>query len=83
MSTTKDLGHELCSAAMDGEMKLCEELITQGADVKFKDEEGNTPLHLAALYGKEKTCLLLAKNKSNLNSIDNLGHAPLHMAYLG
>lgn len=45
-----------------------------------KDDDGQTPLHLAARRGKTETCLVLIDNGANLNAEDNWGETPLHFA---
>ena len=45
-----------------------------------KDEDGFTPLHLAAANGYKDMAELLLANKAEVNSKDNAGGTPLHQA---
>ena len=52
-------------------------LIAKGADVKAKDEDGNTPLHIA--NNKDVASLLIAKG-ADVNALDKYDNTPLHTA---
>jgi ankyrin repeat protein len=54
--------------------------MAQGANLRAKDEGGNTPLHLAAMYGHEKIVERLAAQKADLQEVNNDGLSPLAMA---
>ena len=50
------------------------------ADVNAKDENGNTPLHIAAEKGHENMAELLLANNAEINAKDNNGRTPLAWA---
>lgn len=57
------------------------QLISQGANVNFPDEElGDRPLHRAAMEGHAETARALIELGADVNGADNLGHRPLHWA---
>ena len=52
-----------------------------GANVNFVDNEGFTPLHMAALYGHlEVVTVLLGADGINVNAVDNRGSTALQIA---
>lgn len=55
-------------------------ILTNGSDVNFKDQEGETPLHLAASYGYKKLAAKLIEKSANINAQCNEGWTPLHQA---
>jgi ankyrin repeat protein len=69
------------SGAMSGtETTIALLLIRKGADVHAKNEDGATPLHLAAeAGGREVVNALLAKGAEV--TIDNYGNHPLHRCF--
>jgi ankyrin repeat protein len=76
-----------------GQKEVVELLITNGADVRVADSDGDTPLHIAAtgfkwaLYGSEsaiedhkEVVKLLIANGADVNAKDEQGKTPLHNA---
>ncbi|CAI9715102.1 Serine/threonine-protein kinase endoribonuclease IRE2 [Octopus vulgaris] len=55
-------------------------LITNGADISIRDDQGKTLLHLAVEVQWEKCVLLLINNGASVNSCDNEGKIPLMLA---
>lgn len=50
--------------------------------VKYKDEQGLTPLHIAAFYGHPLIIELLLQYGSDINALDNFSRTPAHYAAL-
>ncbi|XP_022163100.1 ankyrin repeat domain-containing protein 27-like [Myzus persicae] len=70
--------HPLCEC--DSCMK--EVLKEPAVCVKYKDEQGLTPLHVAAFYGYPLIIELLLKYGSDINALDNFSLTPAHYAAL-
>lgn len=51
-------------------------------DVKQKNSEGSSPLHVAAEVGSPTSCLHLLKAGAEINDTDMFGRTPLHLACL-
>src|SRR5262245_11867644 len=68
-------------AARAGQAKAAELLIAKGADLKAKDREGYTPLHVVAGYeGKAEIAEVLLANGADPNEKSRGGITPLHAA---
>lgn len=52
------------------------------SDINVTDNEGNTPLHLAAAKGLRKSVRYLLTKKANANVLNNLRWAPVHVAIM-
>jgi ankyrin repeat protein len=50
-------------------------LINHGADIGFKDANGDSPLHMAVEAGSTELIALLAKNGANLNQVNSIVRA--------
>lgn len=50
--------------------------------VRYKDEQGLTPLHIAAFYGYPLIIELLLEYGSDINALDNFSRTPAHYAAL-
>ena len=55
-------------------------LVENSAEISFKTENGETPLHYAALYGHLSVVHYLVKQKADINAQDKDGWTPLHFA---
>ncbi|KAL7957456.1 ankyrin repeat-containing domain protein [Trichoderma compactum] len=66
--------HAAC-AMIDGNATI-QRLIGLGAGIDETDEEGKTPLHIAALYGKPANLKLLISNGANMEARDSRGRTP-------
>ncbi|KAJ8025370.1 Tankyrase-1 [Holothuria leucospilota] len=60
--------------------QVVELLIRKGANLVDKNNEGSTPLHLAAAKGYLPIMDVLLKSGAKVDSTDNLGQTPLHRA---
>ncbi len=71
----------LHEAARDGDFDMVESLINQGADLEQLNQDGWTPLSLAASRGHLETVWLLLERGANLeHQVKHHGWAPLSMA---
>lgn len=71
---------QIIDAAADGQGPRLRTLLSQGAEVDYKDRHGMTALHHAALYGYEDSVEELITRGWNVNHFsDKFGH-PLHIA---
>lgn len=59
---------------------IAELLISNGADVNVRDNNGETPLHSASRYSNKNLAELLIKEGSSVNARDNKGRTPLFFA---
>jgi ankyrin repeat protein len=72
---------EIHEAVHENNVSKVKKLITENPDLVFsKDDDGFTPLHLAAANGYKEMAELLLASKSDVNSRDNAGSTPLHQA---
>ena len=69
------LNLELLFAVIDGNKKAINRLIRDGADVKIRDNFGNTLLHYAR---NSQVTKALIEAEVNVNDKNNLGNTPLH-----
>jgi len=59
---------------------FCDLLILHNADVNSKDNNGDTPLHIASLRANKNMVTVLLDNKADMNATNNSGETILHYA---
>ncbi|XP_044464307.1 potassium channel AKT1-like isoform X3 [Mangifera indica] len=77
-----DLPLSLCFAALRADDLLLHQLLKRGLDPNESDNNGRTPLHIAASKGSENCVLLLLDYGANPNCRDAEGNVPLWEAML-
>ena len=75
-----NVANSLHDAAYDGQKKIAELLIIEGANVNAKNEDGRTPLHLAAGMGRKEIVKLLIAKEADVNTKGRGGDTPLDEA---
>ncbi|KAI6654809.1 Notch [Oopsacas minuta] len=65
---------------LNSEMLSVEDLLRLGADVNLPNDQGATPLHLAAMYSRSDVAGLLIVSGAHINPQDRQGRTPLHTA---
>ncbi|XP_060082671.1 poly [ADP-ribose] polymerase tankyrase-1-like [Ylistrum balloti] len=73
----------LMKAIVNFKFAAADYLIREGADVSISDENGTTPLHVAASYGNLELVRNLLENRANKNAQDQRGRTPMYFAILG
>ncbi len=69
-------------ASLLGEKRILEELLSQGADPRARDPEGNTALHRAASKGQLEIARMLLAKGTPLNARNAKGETALYLAAL-
>ena len=68
-------------AAWNDDVECIEDAIRRGCDVNVENEDGETPLHLAACHSALSVVKLLLRNEAEVNSKRSYdGRTPLHQA---
>ncbi len=70
----------LHEAAEYGNFKLARKLIAHGASARYRDQQGRTPLQLAAIEGFSDTVLALMNSDFNVNDADQQRRTIAHWA---
>ncbi|XP_065169946.1 caspase Dronc-like [Atheta coriaria] len=70
----------LMDACFKGDFQRVPDLLKSGADVNYRNHEGQSPLHFAANNGNLGICLLLLQKGANINAKSNDGGTPLQSA---
>lgn len=71
-----------CAAARDGDLELLQRLQNSGADLRWADVDGRTPLHLAAAEGHHPVVAWLLTQGADPSARDRRGTTPLDEAEL-
>ena len=66
-------------AALMGQTAAAELLLEHGADIKGRNRDDNTALHLAVFLGRAETVELLLKNGADVNAKNDDGATPVDM----
>ena len=81
MWSTAAMCQQIHKAVKDNDLPEVRQLLKNDPDLVFaKDENGFTPLHLAAANGYKDMVDFLLTTKADVNARDNSGSAPLHQA---
>lgn len=81
MWSTPAMCQQIHKAVKDNNLPEVRQLLKNDPDlVLTKDENGFTPLHLAAANGHRDMVDLLLTTKADVNAKDNSGSTPLHQA---
>ena len=64
-----------------GDVKATKDLITKGAEINSKDNQGLTPLHIAVRRGHLELVKFLLSANADINLKDNRGWTPLHAIF--
>jgi len=70
----------LSEAVKDGNFERVKSFITEGSDVNVSNENGLSPLHMAAYKGHKDIAELLILSGANVNAGDKRDTTPLHLA---
>jgi ankyrin repeat protein len=76
-STDKHGCTPLFQAAIFGNKKVAEALLSSKAQVNVRNADANTPLLEAAWFGNKDVVVLLLANKAEVNVRNNRGRTPL------
>jgi ankyrin repeat protein len=75
-----ELQKKLHKAVVDGNVKAIRNYVKMGADVNSPDEDGWTPVLIAAQYGHVHVIRALAEHGADLNTPNNDGTTPVYIA---
>ena len=70
----------LFKAAQYNHVGIAKKLIAHGAEVNYKDIEGDTPLHLAAFYDAKDTADVLIQGGAKIHNKNSWKNTPLDIA---
>ncbi|UCF20112.1 MAG: ankyrin repeat domain-containing protein, partial [Gemmatimonadota bacterium] len=74
-------GQSLFEAVQQGDADKVRELLAADAGLAVqRDEQGRTPLHVAAGYGRVEACKALVEAGADVNAADEDDETPLHLA---
>ncbi len=73
-------GQALLQATEAGDLAQMQVLLKQGADVRARNAQGWTPLHIAAAGGDPAVVRLLLQHGAEVNAQSNVGITPLDNA---
>lgn len=67
-------------SARTGEKDMAGAILTAGAHIDVKSDNGNTPLHLSASYGHYRVTRFFLRKGADINVQNQKGETPLHLA---
>jgi len=77
---TQELIKEMNKELHNIDMSKVQDLIERGADVRAKDNRGETPLHFASWYNSIEIAKFLIERGADVRAKNNGGRTPLHWA---
>ncbi|EAX93842.1 ankyrin repeat protein, putative [Trichomonas vaginalis G3] len=80
LDQTHNIDNGLAYSPLFNNVKLCQYLISHGADVNAKDQNGRTVLHSATWFNKKEIAELLILNGADINAKYYDEETPLHKA---
>jgi ankyrin repeat protein len=73
----------MLAACMQGDIKEIERVLMAGCSMQDADQDGRTPLHLAASEGQVQAVMFCLKKGADVNALDRFGNTPLSAARRG
>ena len=80
LPTIKAPNISIHEAAKTGNIEAVKQHLAAGTDVNAKNDDGTTPLRLAAFYGHMEIVELLIEKGADVNAKEEDGFTPLHYA---
>ena len=80
MPRSSNLTHDLFEAVRQDDRRRVDDLLQQGANIESTEEEGTTPLQLAAGLGLAEMAKHLVARGANINAVNDRGGTVLFLA---
>ena len=74
------LNKKLWNAVRNEDVDLVLDCLHKGADLHYEDDDGRTPLHLAAETGSTEVTKVLVEAGASLSAVDKQGKTPHNVA---